>query len=328
MQSTKRLILIGLKDSPVALCGHTDRPVLQCIISADASNSSFITSSTFYNSDQTLTACLTNLGKHASGNSVRRSIPPRGVISILADVVADDTDGECPPCGIASTFKPIVDIGSLFDGDDEGTAQPLQPDPDDPPPAQFSTCAVNSNQMPLDMKPPEAPGNGDRPCKMSCNDGKVSLGSHGDTNDGSFQAIVVDNVNYTGTVVFKFNGKGDKDYKLELVKEKDSTGGGVNVDECDFPDPNTGHEIDIDETLTGSYHAKRSGSFQFDFDIDIVAFQAQGNTVPTNPAATAFLNNFSGLDAEIDGSVKDITTLNGAQLAGYGISAMGIVEVL
>ena len=77
-----------------------------------------------------------------------------------------------------------------------------------------------------------------------------------------------------------------------------------------------------------------SGSFQFDFDIDSAAFQAQGNTVPSSPAATAFINNFSGfldgsyqLSAEIDGSVKDITTLDGAQLAGYGISATGNIEV-
>ena len=55
------------------------------------------------------------------------------------------------------------------------------------------------------------------------------------------------------------------------------------------------------------------------FDIDSAAFQAQGNTVPTNPAVTAFINNLSGfldgsyqLSADIDGSVKDITTLNGA----------------
>ena len=104
--------------------------------------------------------------------------------------------------------------------------------------------------MPLDMEPPEAPDNDDGPCKVSCEDCKVSFGPHDDTNaDGSFQEIIVDDVKYTGTVVFKCDGKGDKDYKLELVKEKDSIGGGVNIHECELPDPNIGHEIDIDATL-------------------------------------------------------------------------------
>ena len=45
------------------------------------------------------------------------------------------------------------------------------------------------------------------------------------------------------------------------------------------------------------------------------------------------MNKFSGsldvsyqLSAEIDGSVKDIMTLNGAQLAGHGISATGTLR--
>ena len=77
-------------------------------------------------------------------------------------------------------------------------------------------------------------------------------------------------------------------------------------------------------SLTGSYHVEGSGSFQFDFNIDSAAFQAQDNTVPAILAATALLNKLSGcldgsykLGAEIDGSVKDITTLNGTQLAGW-----------
>ena len=97
--------------------------------------------------------------------------------------------------------------------------------------------------------------------------------------------------------------------------------------------PTSGTRLTSAQLSLGSYHVEGSGSFQFDFDIDSAAFQAQGNTVPTNPAATAFINNFSGfldgsyqLSAEIDGSVKDITTLNGAQLAGYGISATGNIE--
>ena len=257
---------------------------------------------------------------------MRHSISRRGFLSILEDVVDDGTDWECPPCEIVIAGQTFIDISSLFVNDDP---------PDDPPSPQPSTCAVNSNQMPLDMEPPEAPDNDDGPCKVTCEDCKVSFGSHDDTNaDGSFQDITVDDVKYTGTVVFKCDGKGDKNYKLELVKEKDSIGGGVSVDECDFPDPNIGHEVDIDATLTGSYHIEGSGSFQFDFDIDSAAFQAQGNTVPTNPAATAFLNNFSGfldgsykLSAKIDGSVKDVTTLNGAQLAGYGISETRNIEV-
>ena len=129
-------------------------------------------------------------------------------------------------------------------------------------------------------------------------------------------------------------GKGRQGLQMQLIKEKDSIDGGVNVEECDLPDPNIGQEVDIDATLSGSYHVEGSGSFQFDSDIDSAAFQAQGPNVPTNPEATAFLNNFSGfldgsykLSADIDGAVKDITTSNCVQLAGYGISATGNIEV-
>ena len=118
-----------------------------------------------------------------------------------------------------------------------------------------------------------------------------------------------------------------------LSRRKISLGGGFNIDECELPDPNIGHGIDIDAALTRSYQVEGSGSFQFDFDIDSAAFQAQGNIVPTNPAARASMNKFSGfldvsyqLSAEIDGSVKDIMTLNGAHLAGHGISATGNIE--
>ena len=187
---------------------------------------------TFYDGDQALTAYLTDLSKQASGNSTRGSISRRGGESIIGDLVADGTDWECPPCEFFTAAKTIVDIGSLIGGEEVNLAQPSKSCPDDPPPAQPSTCAVNSNQMPLDMEPPEAPDNDDGPCKVSCEDCKVSFGSHDDTNaDGSFQEIIVDDVKYTGTVVFKCDGKGDKDYKLELVKEKDSIGGGVNIHE-------------------------------------------------------------------------------------------------
>ena len=137
---------------------------------------------------------------------------------------------------------------------------------------------------------------------MSCEYSKVSFDSHNDTNaDGSFQGIVVDDVKHTGTVVFECDGKGDEDHKLELVKEKNSIGGSVSIDERELADPNIGHEIDIEATLTGSYHVEGSGSFRFDFDIDSAAFQAQGSTVPIDPAATAFLNNFSD---SFDGSYQ------------------------
>lgn len=163
----------------------------------------------------------------------------------------------------------------------------------------------------------------------------MSFASNDQANsDGSFQEINVDEVKYTGTVMFKCSGAGDKDYKLQLVKEKDSIGGGTNVEECEMPDPSIGHEIDFDATLTGSYHVEGSGSFQFDFDIDAAAFQAQGNNAPTNPAVTAEIDNFSGylegsykLSAKIAGSIKDISTLDGAMLAGYGINAVGIMEM-
>ncbi len=95
-----------------------------------------------------------------------------------------------------------------------------------------------------------------------------------------------------------------------------------------------GHEIDFDASLTGSYHIEGSGSFQFDFEIDSAAFQAQGTNTPSSPAVTAEVDNLSGklegsykLSAEIEGSIKDITTLSGAMLAGYGISAKGDIEI-
>ena len=56
----------------------------------------------------------------------------------------------------------------------------------------------------------------------------------------------MDDFKYTGTILFKCDGKGDKDYRLGLVKEKDSMGGGVGVDGCDFLDPNIGHDVDIE----------------------------------------------------------------------------------
>ena len=89
--------------------------------------------------------------------------------------------------------------------------------------------------------------------------------------DDSFQEIIVDDVKYTGTVVFKCDGKRDKDYKLELVKEKDSIGGGVNIDECELPDLNIGHEIDIDATLTGSYHVEGSWSAAGVFNLTLIS---------------------------------------------------------
>ena len=101
VQSTKWPLLIGLQDSAVALCGHTDWLVLHSIVSADESTSSFITSSTFYDSNQTLTAYLaaylTDLSKQASGNSTRRSISRREGIdekeivkaTIISQLVSD-----------------------------------------------------------------------------------------------------------------------------------------------------------------------------------------------------------------------------------------------
>ena len=123
----------------------------------------------------------------------------------------------------------------------------------------------------------------------------MSLGSNDQANsDGSFQEINVDEVKYTGTVVFGCSGAGDKDLKLQLVKEANPICGGVNVEECEMPDPSIRHEIDLSATLTGLYPVDGSGFFQRDFNIDVAAFQAQGNNILANPAVTAELDNFSG----------------------------------
>ena len=328
LQSVQWPLLIGLQKSPVALCGHNDWVVLNAAVGTNASNSSFIASSTFFDSDKTLSTYLRTLNKVAKSNVTRRSLARRGAESIWADLALDGGDVECPPCELATTAKTIYDIGSFFFGSSSD---------DDPPsaPAEPSTCTVNSDETPLKMEPPDAPDDDDGPCKVSCEDCKMSFASNDQANlDGSFQGINVDGVKYAGTVVFECSGEGDKDYTLQLVKESNSIGGGVNIEECDIPDPSLGHEIDIDATLTGKYHVEGSGSFQFDFEIDTAAFQAQGNNAPTIPATTAEIDNFSGLlqgsyalSAEIDGAIKDITTLNGALLAGYGISAKGSVMV-
>ena len=257
----------------------------------------------------------------------------------MGDVVADSTDWECPPCELATTVKTVIDIGSLVRS--TTNIQPLQfgpvrvPDDDEPPPAQPSTCTVNPDETPLKMEPPDTPDNDDGPCKVSGENCKVSSGFDDQANgDGSFQQIDVDGVKYTGTVLFQCSGAGDNDYRLQLVKEATSIGGGVNIEECDMPDISIGHEIDFDASLTGSYHIEGSGSFQFDFEIDSAAFQAQGTNPPSSPAVTAEIDNFSGylegsykLSGEIEGSIKDITTLNGAMLAGYGISAKADIDI-
>lgn len=321
-------LLISLNKSPVALCGHNDWIVLNSAVGTNASNSSFIASSTFYDSDKALSEYLRTLNKVAKSNVTRRSLTRRGAESIWADLALDGGDAECPPCELVTTAKTIYDIGSFFFGgsDDDDPA---------PPPTPPSTCTVNLDETPLKMEPPEASDDDDGPCKVSCEDCKLSFGSSDQANgDGSLQGINVDKVKYAGTVVFVCSGEGDKDYKLQVVKEGNSVSGGVNIEECDIPDPSIGHEIDIDATLTGKFHFEGSGSFQFDFEIDTAAFQAQGNNMPTIPATTAEIGNFSGflqgsyaLSAEIEGAIKDITTLNGALLAGYGIAAKGDVMI-
>lgn len=130
---------------------------------------------------------------------------------------------------------------------------------------------------------------------MSCEDCNISLGSNDQANsDGSFKEINVDEVKYTGTVVFGCSGAGDKNYKLQLAKEANSIGGGVNGEEYEMPDPAIGHQIDLDESLTGLYPVDGSGFFQRDFNINVAAFQAQGNNILANPAVTAEIDNFSG----------------------------------
>lgn len=76
--------------------------------------------------------------------------------------------------------------------------------------------------------------------------------------DGSVSNITVDHFKYTGTVVFRCDGKGDKDYRWELVKKKDNTGGGVNSDKCEFSDLNIGHEIETDITGHGILRAEEA----------------------------------------------------------------------
>ena len=214
VQSTKWPLLIGLKNSPIALFGHTDWLVLHSIVSANANNSSFIASSTFYDSKQDLASYLTDFSNQAKANSTHRSLARRGGETIIADLGLDGVDVECPPCELATTAKTVWDIGSYFLGGDDDVQQASPPNDDDPPPAQPSTCTVNTNEKPLDMEPPEAPENDDGPCKVSCEDCKVSFGSNDDTKiDGSFQETNVIDLKYTGTVLFKCEGKGDKDYK-------------------------------------------------------------------------------------------------------------------
>ena len=83
VQSAKWPLLLGLQNSSVPICGHTDWLVLHSIVSADESTSSFITSSTFYDSDQTLKAFLTALLKEVSGNSTHHSISRREGESLI-----------------------------------------------------------------------------------------------------------------------------------------------------------------------------------------------------------------------------------------------------
>ena len=99
VQSAHWPLLIGLKKSPVKLCGHNDWLMLNSIVSANASNSSFTTSSTFYDSDQALTAYLTSLSNATKANSTPRSLECRGVEVVLGDLAADATDWESSPWG-------------------------------------------------------------------------------------------------------------------------------------------------------------------------------------------------------------------------------------
>ena len=46
-----------------------------------------------------------------------------------------------------------------------------------------------------------------------------------------------------------------------LSKRKINLGGGFNIDECELPDPNIGHEIDIDAALTRSYQVEAAEVF-------------------------------------------------------------------
>ena len=95
--------------------------------------------------------------------------------------------------------------------------------------------------MPLDMELPEAPDMDDGPCKASSAPTPIPM-------QMARSQISVDHSKHTGTMVFRCDGKGDKDYRWVLVKKKDSTGGGVNSDKYEFSDLNIGHEIEINVT--------------------------------------------------------------------------------
>ena len=152
--------------------------------------------------------------KEAKNSSTRPGLIRRGGETIIADLGVDGADAECPPCEVVSGIKTLWDIGSWAFGGDYETAKAQTP-PDDDPPPQPSACAVNENQMPLDMEPPETPDDDEGSCKVSCEDYKISFSSNDMTNtDGSFQGITVSDLKYTGTVLFKCSGEGKKDYKL------------------------------------------------------------------------------------------------------------------
>ena len=90
---------------------------------------------------------------------------------------------------------------------------------------------------------------------------------------------------YTGTVVFGCSSADDKDYKLQLVREANSVSSVVNID---MPGFSIGHEVDVDVSLMGSYHACRGQrSLLVRIFFDSAAFHAKSNGVPPSPAITA-----------------------------------------
>ena len=88
-----------------------------------------------------------------------------------------------------------------------------------------------------------------------------------------------------GTVVFGCSSADDKDYKLQLVREANSVSSVVNID---MPGFSIGHEVDVDVSLMGSYHACRGQrSLLVRIFFDSAAFHAKSNSVPPSPAITA-----------------------------------------
>ena len=318
-------LLISLKTSPISHDGHNTWLVLNAIEKKDEDALEMTMRAVYYDTDTALASFFDSLTK---SRNMSYSVEKRQS-AIVADLITDAVDPECPPCEVASTAKTIWDIGSwgwsavgglisggtvvagAADTGDNGSPDvnknvPAQITPTEPengfnqdtpvspsPPSTTPSTCTEDGPTPLQF----GPQHDGRPCKVSCVHCIFSLKSSSDTTaDGAYVGMDIGKLQYTGTLVFKCTEAGEGTYNLTLINQRNPLGAVTIKDDCDIPTDSYGHEIDLDVSLAGEYALSGIGAIQFDFSIAAspIAIQA-GTPTPTGDNSSIFeIDNVKG----------------------------------